>query len=139
MTQFPPQERPDSLINAGGQLMTLTIEALAEAMWGAQETQLVGYPEEFLPFARAVLAKIDETGLLQQEWQPIETAPKDGRRFLAGRFTGKKVNHDGLVQVDRWHNRERGDSYDGLGKFNSTYWPATHWMPLLPAPKGDDR
>ncbi|WP_082430767.1 DUF551 domain-containing protein [Novosphingobium sp. KN65.2] len=67
------------------------------------------------------------------EWQPIETAPKDGRCIIVGRFTGKKNNHDGLVQVDRWHNRERGDSYNGFGKFNNQFWPATHWMPL-PAP-----
>lgn len=68
-------------------------------------------------------------------WQPIETAPKDGRLFLAGRFTGEKKNHDGLMSVDRWHKKSRGDSYDGLGHFNAQFWPATHWMELPEPPK----
>jgi len=68
------------------------------------------------------------------QWQPIETAPKDGSPFVAGRFTGEKRNHDGLIQVDRWHDRTKGDSYNGLGKFNHQFWPATHWMPLPSAP-----
>lgn len=70
----------------------------------------------------------------QTQWQPIETAPKDGTPFVAGRFTGEGKNHDGRQQVDRWHSRSRGDSYDGLGKFNTQFWPATHWQPLPPAP-----
>ncbi len=72
---------------------------------------------------------------MQSDWQSIETAPKDGRRFIAGRFTGTKLSHDGLIQIDRWHDRARGDSYTGLGKFNSQFWPATHWMPLPTPPK----
>lgn len=57
-----------------------------------------------------------------------------GSPFVAGRFTGEKRNHDGLIQVDRWHDRTKGDSYNGLGKFNHQFWPATHWMPLPSAP-----
>ena len=67
---------------------------------------------------------------MQHKWRPIETCPKNGAFFLAGRFTGEKKNHDGLVKVDRWHSRKKGDSYDGLGHFNSEYWPATHWVSI---------
>lgn len=67
-----------------------------------------------------------------ERWQPIATAPRDGTKFLAGRFV-KKGSHNNLMAVDRWHARERGDDWDGPGKFNTHYWPATHWQPL-PAP-----
>jgi hypothetical protein len=67
------------------------------------------------------------------EWQPIESAPRDGGFFIAGRFTGEKRNQDGLQAVDRWHDRAL-DGYEGLGKFNAAYWPATHWYPLPPPP-----
>jgi hypothetical protein len=64
------------------------------------------------------------------EWQPIETAPKDGCAILAWRDSG--------VHVMRW--RERGD---GSGFWDE--WrvrlkslqaaPPTHWMPLPAPPK----
>jgi len=67
-------------------------------------------------------------------WQPIETAPKDGTKFLAGRFVDQcREGRNGFIAVDRWRARERGDEYTGLGKFNERFWPATHWRPL-PAP-----
>ena len=68
------------------------------------------------------------------EWQPIGTVPKDGTKFLVGRFTGDGKNRDGYMAVDFWHSSDRGDCYNGLGKFNAQYWPATHWMPLPKAP-----
>jgi len=70
------------------------------------------------------------------QWQPIETAPKDGTKFLAGRFV-KKCPYDanGHIAVDRWHERAKGDHYNGLGSFNGNYWPATHWMPLPQPPE----
>lgn len=75
-----------------------------------------------------------ERGRAEREWQPIETAPKDGRKFIAGRFApeGDKSQPNNLVAVDRWHKMPE-DGYTGLGQFNNRYWPATHWMPL-PAP-----
>lgn len=72
-------------------------------------------------------------------WQPIETIPTDGTKVLAGRFTGNpKADQEGRQAVDFWHNRAK-HGYDGLGQFNSHFWPATHWMPrpTPPAPAGD--
>lgn len=70
-----------------------------------------------------------------EAWQDISTAPRDGARFLAGRFSDPNY---GYMVVDRWHSRALGDAWDGLGKFNDSE-PATHWKPLpvppLPTPK----
>lgn len=60
---------------------------------------------------------------LVPQWQPIETSPRDGTRFLA--FVG-----------GQWHGVEQvivkysSDTYLG---YNNTPWQPTHWMPL-PSP-----
>jgi hypothetical protein len=73
-------------------------------------------------------------------WQSIETAPKDGTKFLAARFVGPKERKPhSYMAVDRWHSRERGDNWDGLGRFNAQFWPATHWMPLPPPPASQEQ
>jgi len=66
-----------------------------------------------------------------QEWQPIETAPKDGTSFLAASpassvFLGHWAN--GLVD---------GASWTDDGGYESRH--ATHWMPLPAAPHWADR
>lgn len=74
------------------------------------------------------------------EWKPIETAPKDGTRFLAcccdpDSLAGGEVDpYDGIELLSgphtfaggkkRWLNHNSG---------NYSHFPATHWMPL-PAP-----
>src|SRR5690606_13950581 len=82
-------------------------------------------PEEI---SQALLSAY-ERGRAEREWQSIETAPKDGREFIAGRFApeGDKSQPNNLVAVDRWHKMPE-DGYTGLGQFNNRYWPATHWM-----------
>ena len=67
-------------------------------------------------------------------WRPIGTCPKDGTRILCICMKAKKGSeeHVGLVAVDYWHTRDK-HTYEGFGKFNDRFWPATHWMPL-PAP-----
>jgi len=58
-------------------------------------------------------------------WQPIETAPKDGRHIFC-------FLHDGLISEVWWQR----DSLDGT-EYWQDYWDSepkpTHWMPL-PAP-----
>ena len=63
------------------------------------------------------------------EWQPIETAPKDGTSMLV-------VSRDGLVMIDKWHvchTHPLGKpSYLSYNDWQFSKDP-THWMPL-PAP-----
>ena len=62
----------------------------------------------------------------EQGWQPIETAPRDGTVFLAGRFGGDI----GSITVAR---QKRG--WSGWQTVPGD-WPfvATHWQPLPEPP-----
>jgi hypothetical protein len=81
---------------------------------------------------------------MNNEWQPIETAPKDGIRVLI-------VNEDGDIDIasyiEKWaeelefvRKAKDGDVYRttkiDVGYFDSgfTFCP-THWMPLPEPPK----
>ena len=67
----------------------------------------------------------------REGWQPIETAPKDGRDFLVW-------NRENRVRKARWYERSSSDlgislyEGDGVNSFKGGIQP-THWMPL-PAP-----
>ena len=63
------------------------------------------------------------------EWQPIETAPKEGREIL-GAFVG---NGWIAYSVVRWHKHRNGQT--GNFKHMSGVWNPTHWMPLPEPPK----
>lgn len=61
------------------------------------------------------------------EWQPIETAPKDGSLILAG-----------YRRAEGWfcdlYDAE-ADSFDGMTHgFSRSIAPLTHWCPLPKAP-----
>lgn len=60
------------------------------------------------------------------EWQPIETAPKDGTHVLA--YDGSNMT---TVKWDRdyWALIEQGYYAE-----DNEWWP-THWMPLPKPPK----
>ena len=68
---------------------------------------------------------------MREGWQPIETAPKDGRDFLVW-------NRENRVRKARWYERSSSDlgislyEGDGVNSFKGGIQP-THWMPL-PAP-----
>ena len=71
---------------------------------------------------------------MNSEWQPIETAPQDGRRII-----GCYVP-DGDAAVVRW-KAGHGDwhgywNLDVCGSYaeDGEWWP-THWMPLPEPPK----
>lgn len=72
---------------------------------------------------------IDGGGVM--EWQPIETAPKDGRRIRGQDADGRlhetfwgKTSH---VPLYGWNY---GDDVEDLN-----LWEPTHWMPLPEPPE----
>lgn len=68
---------------------------------------------------------------MQSEWQPIETAPKDGTAILLACATWAHTVHLGRpvpIKVGGW-NAEAG----GWQIFGAS-WRPTHWQPLPPPP-----
>ncbi len=59
------------------------------------------------------------------EWQPIETAPKDGKRILTFRYLG-----DGYKVRVAYYTKGVWRNAQGHNPLN-----ATHWMPLPEPPK----
>lgn len=71
----------------------------------------------------------------EREWQPIETAPRDGRSFLVHSFNNR-------CEYIVYREPESADSFrcwrnnDDLEK--RLYIRFDRWMPLSPPPKGDE-
>jgi hypothetical protein len=81
-------------------------------------------------------------------WQPIETAPKDGRTLLLGYFNSAKKWR---TLRGQWFTEGSMDEWDGVADYNPAGWyetsvenddppncwhtEPTHWMPL-PKPPG---
>lgn len=66
------------------------------------------------------------------EWQPIETAPKDGTAiWVATIFSGHGTGCMEPVRTHYHHYGEWTNIYTG----NSINWKPTHWQPLPEAPK----
>ena len=68
---------------------------------------------------------------LTPQWQPIETAPKDGVEIL-GFDSKNKTYHVTIYDGYSWHNPDNHYYSEALG-----FYP-THWMPLPTPPKGHD-
>lgn len=64
-------------------------------------------------------------------WQPIETAPKDGRRVMV--WVNDK-NYTGHAFAKLWFYSTDGRLGGGAEGFNGD-WNITHWMPLPPLPE----
>lgn len=64
------------------------------------------------------------------EWQPIETAPRDGRKLLG--YDPTILGHCIAYWYRMgWH--AEAESQDGMGYDNI---PLTHWQPLTLPPNG---
>ncbi len=74
-----------------------------------------------------------------KDWQPIETAPKeDGVLVLLhpSRCWSEDANSD--CEVGYWDD-DMQDWLSASGSSAEDYTGPTHWMPLPPSPKADDR
>jgi hypothetical protein len=66
-------------------------------------------------------------------WQPIETAPRDGRRVLVWIAD----SHTGHAFAKLWFYSTDGRLGGGAEGYNGD-WNITHWMPL-PSPPNERR
>jgi hypothetical protein len=78
---------------------------------------------------------------MSDTWQPIETAPKDGRKILLYRPLAH-LSQDPHVTIKRamnvlWHcfDVTIPEGYTAEQHFNDGAAFATHWMPLPEPPK----
>jgi hypothetical protein len=70
------------------------------------------------------------------DWQPIETAPKDGAEFLAYWDRATAVNGNLGMAVTCWYDYGGGMmGWYGAGPNGIVLTGATHWMPLPEPPK----
>lgn len=86
---------------------------------------------------KAIDVAID--ALKRTQWQPIETAPRDGKRILLYRPLAYETN-DPIIAIFRGTAKDHGcwdeTVPDGYTSENYTdgHCKATYWMPLPPAP-----
>lgn len=67
------------------------------------------------------------------QWQPIETAPKDGREVI---LFWPYITQEGYVTAGHWQKTFAPgvDDYWYSSSVNSGATPPTHWQPLPPPP-----
>ena len=97
--------------------MTDMIERVARAIWTAAKDNAAASWEGHIPEARAAIEAMPG-------WQPIETAPRDGTKFLG-------VTKSGRMKVD-WFDVTLSVSQFAHERGDNGY---THWMPLPEPPK----
>ncbi|WP_423156485.1 DUF551 domain-containing protein [Stenotrophomonas maltophilia] len=80
--------------------------------------------------AREIVERVESRRAPQ--WQPIETAPKDGTPVLLCCMKPSKYSrHEpGFMAVCGYD--------EGWGAFNRFHFPPTHWQPLPPEPEVPD-
>lgn len=75
------------------------------------------------------------------EWQPIETAPKDGTPVLLFEWRGDPWEEpEANIFVGEWDHHRDGELYKTqwvCTEYEAFNHNPTHWMPLPPPPKDD--
>jgi hypothetical protein len=116
----------------------MTDEQIIEAIARAVRQEIWGIESRASENVRSVGAAIAALAVAKQhlapQWQPIETAPKDGEKVLVGRFK-RRCPWNGRIAVDWYRRPEDNAGFIGWSRFNPQHWPATHWMPLPKPPE----
>ena len=93
--------------------------------------------------AKTAINTLRTMGALDEGWEPIESAPKDGTEIL-GIFVGTIDTDYSLVRWDcrRWI--AQADGQRAIESQGDTWTDLiepflTHWMPLPPPPKGPEK
>ena len=70
------------------------------------------------------------------KWQPIETAPKDGTRFLAFFALEENDEYYAQIVIIRWSYYKRWELAEYSGELDYEFdSQPTYWMPLPNPPK----
>ena len=76
------------------------------------------------------------------EWQPIESAPKDGTEIILSWWTLEQISRKRMVTAGRF-DKDNGDGEPHFEAWTSCFWDGwdtiptpTHWQPL-PAPPSE--
>jgi hypothetical protein len=85
------------------------------------------YKDHVVSVARALLERLD-----REEWQPIETAPKDRLVFLWGRYWSDGQGFMREPMTGLWNERNNRWECAWIGWFGVR---PSHWMPLPAAPQ----
>lgn len=118
---------------------SVDVEALAKDL---ERNELKG---SFFPIRETIKALI-ERGYLQQGWQPIETAPRDGTEVQVW-YKGLSVLMSGYFISKDYLEKEYGDpDYMEEGWYPSASYPdgweyviePTHWKPIGALPEGKE-
>ena len=71
--------------------------------------------------------------MTDMQWQPIETAPKDGTRILA--YWPDTYGNNSAVQVETWWGPwGKASTWQSAFEWADGACVPTHWMPLPPPP-----
>lgn len=70
-----------------------------------------------------------------KEWQPIETAPKDGRSVLLWMPGGDGTDDERRCDIGCWGVPDWSHYEMWLMNMGDGWFAPTHWMPLPPPPE----
>lgn len=68
------------------------------------------------------------------DWQPIDTAPKDGTKLLLARYVGNPLHDSALWWMAAGAWSEKYQNWNDTNTPDAFVCP-THWMPLPEPPK----
>ena len=111
-------------------LMAMHDEAVAAAIAVALERK----GDRDVPSRAALESALRMALAGREEWQPIETAPKDVAVLLWGKYWNNKDVFQRPL-VGQWNPISNPQRWEALGEYRFGIRP-THWMPLPAAPKG---